>query len=86
MGPTVLLILTQLPSAATMSPFLSPSTGPALMAKGCMPERHLSFSLTRTHPPEVLSALPELLTPVLSHNLGGFIWNEAQKVALEEEA
>lgn len=56
------------------------------MAKGCMPERHLSFSLTRTHPPEVLSALPELLTPVLSHNLGGFIWNEAQKVALEEEA
>lgn len=61
-------------------------------AEGCVPEGHLSFSLMMNHPPEPsLCSAAGLLTPVLSHSLSSgrpeaFVENEAQKVALEEEA
>lgn len=57
-------------------------------AEACMPKGHLSFSLKMNHPPEALLCLAAgLLTPALSHTLRSFIReNEAQKVALEEEA
>lgn len=53
-----------------------------------MPKGHLSFSLKMNHPPEASLCLATgLLTPALSHTLRSFIReNEAQKVALEEEA
>lgn len=69
----------------SMSPFPPPSIGSAFggrsgrlalhhAAEGCMPEGHLSFSLTTNHPPEAaLCPAAGLLTPALSHSLRGFI-------------
>lgn len=70
-----------------MSPFLSPSIGSAFDGKG-LHARGTSQLLINEEPlPRgSLCSATELLTPVLSYSLGGFIWNEAQKVALEEEA
>lgn len=61
-----------------------------------MPEGHLSFSLMTNHPPEAsLCPAAGLLTPALSHSLGGFIrglkmrhrkWHWKRKLEVRQES